>query len=242
MSNFKPGQVAAAEDIINSLNGILDVPACNRTVELNEKTSDGIRQAIKSLEDFIVRGSNSYLELNELLSNIFIRFTSEVGAVNGFTVPVELSNTLKGKSGEHFVAGELFRRNAIVAVPPQNTPLFDLIVSNPNTLKTVYVQVKTAFSNSTYGVVWQLTDEFLNHTQHTNLYVVLVDARKEPEYFVFEYNELVDILNTIIHLPDKKSNQSGKRIFLSFGDIYHEDIYERFNKIEEWNAILDNLQ
>ncbi|MGD6792526.1 hypothetical protein [Metabacillus indicus] len=233
-----------AEQILKGLQIIADVPSIGGNSTYLFGTSTGIREAIDALSDFIDKGEpNGFPGLNELLTNLIIRYTGEITEPNNFTGDKDLGRTFRGKAGEHFVAGELFRRNAIVALPPQNTPLFDLIVTSPDGLKTAMVQVKTTTSENTYGSCWQLDQKFTSPLGRDDLFVVLVDAKSQQQYYVFAYDDLVDIVREVLNLQFKKSRKSDNRIFFALADTYEPSIAKKFYKPEnlDWKAILNKL-
>ncbi|CAM5734226.1 MULTISPECIES: hypothetical protein [Bacillaceae] len=237
----------AAEKLLRGFKEIVEIRDVSKHIAIPPITLTGINEAIEAIEEFLYNNNpqeNDWEGFDTLLSKLVVRHAGEINVPDEFSVSPEIKKSLKGKSGEHFVAGELFRRNTIVALPPQNTPLFDLIVTSPNGMKTCMVQVKTSFYDNTYGVVWELNENFTRHTSRDDLFVVLVDARKQPEYFVFAYNDLVDLVNKILELTSMKSKRTGSRIFISYADTFELSIAEVFysKKSLDWDVLLNYLK
>lgn len=240
------------EQLLKGFEQIKEIKSLSKHVITPESTISEIKYIIDAIETFQRNNKptdNDWEGLTKLLSEIIIKHNGSIPVADEFNVPHELSKSLKGKSGEHFVAGELFRRNTIVALPPQNTPMFDLIVTSPDGSKTCMVQVKTSFYKNRYGLVWELNKKFTQHIHREDLFVVLVDARSHPYYYIFAFNDLVDLVNSILALSNKKSKVAsgkggGKRIFISYADTFEPTIAEVFysKKSFDWDVILNHLK
>ena len=76
---------------------------------------------------------------------------------------IKLSRDMRGRAGEHFVAGELNRRGAYASPWAGNLPDIDIVAMNADREKAVFIQVKTKGSFETwhgdYRLAWELPKE-----------------------------------------------------------------------------------
>lgn len=101
------------------------------------------------------------------------------------TIP-KLNNQQVARAGEHFVAAELHRRGAYAVTFAGNMPLIDILASDQNQERTVFIQVKTRRSGT-----WQTTTKHAQPREEPEppepRFWIFVDLRKddsEPAYFV----------------------------------------------------------
>lgn len=99
-----------------------------------------------------------------------------------------ITNTQQvARAGEHFVAGELHRRGAYAVTFAGNMPKIDVLASDKQQLRTVFIQIKTK-SGASRG--WQTSitagQQRDSKTDETR-YWVLADLKwpgEAPDYFI----------------------------------------------------------
>ncbi|HFK1769206.1 TPA: hypothetical protein ACGXGV_001546 [Bacillus paranthracis] len=236
---------AYEEDARAILSGLKSITSTEYETEFRERTKSALGEIEKAFEAFVNGGCrDGYSGLNKLLTNFVVSYTDEIKEEESISVSKEVKLKLRGDSGEYFVAAELCRRNILVALPPQNAPLFDIIASDFIGEKTAYIQVKTTIADNQWGSHWHLNNSFLQKKSNENLFVVLVDATEHPQYYIFRYNELVDIVKACLKLKGAKSKAEKSRDIVRFalGDTFSDkEIIEMFMK-NGWNIITDYLQ
>lgn len=90
-----------------------------------------------------------------------------------------------GRAGEHFVAAELYRRGAYVALFVGNMPDIDLQTTNSSRTRTVSIQVKTRTKGSWHSDIRKA--RLAQDGPKDGNFWIFVDLRKvpePPEYFV----------------------------------------------------------
>jgi hypothetical protein len=102
-----------------------------------------------------------------------------------------LSTTLSGITGVYLVAAELSRRGFIASVALGNSPVIDILASDPKVSRPVALQVKT---NQQGDGIWLLDKEAENQ-QADNLFYVFVDLRTDGhhEFYVVPSKEVARI-------------------------------------------------
>ena len=90
-----------------------------------------------------------------------------------------------GITGTYFVAAELSRMGYIALVTTRNTQDLDILVSNPNTGRTVSIQVKTSEGHyKTHGEYYWILTKKDEHRRSRQLFYVFVALTKSPMYYV----------------------------------------------------------
>ena len=82
-------------------------------------------------------------------------------------------NSMIGNAGEYYVCAELCRRNILALITPKNNPLFDIVASDPEGIRSVQIQVKTMSINNKQG--WKLGANMTKKHNNPKLFVVLVN-------------------------------------------------------------------
>jgi len=103
-------------------------------------------------------------------------------------VKTQLSKMLLSQYGAHSVCAELAKRGKIAELVFQNAPKIDALVYDPETEKTVPIQIKTSVQKSwrTYtGTQKQLEEKF-----HPNHWYVFVYVNETNRYFIVPGNEV----------------------------------------------------
>jgi hypothetical protein len=96
---------------------------------------------------------------------------------------VKISSINAGVSGEYFVAAELSKRGFIASITLRNTKGIDILATNPETEKTLNVQVKTHQGKSRS---WILNKKAENNYA-SNLFYVFVSLKglmDRPDYYI----------------------------------------------------------
>ncbi len=153
------------------------------------------------------------------------------------------SNNLVGTAGEYFVCAELCRRGYLALLTPKNNPLFDVIASTQDGSKTVSVQVKTRSIRNKQG--WKLGKDITVKRYDSGLFVVLVNLEAEglPEFYVYEYDEIADVVDKNYKAYMAKPKRDGtKRKDVDFRwhdtKLFSNDDHSRKNN---WKPIEKSL-
>ena len=134
-----------------------------------------------------------------------------------------------GSSGEFFVSAELTRLGKIALPTSRNTKGFDVVVTDKESTKSNFIQVKT---NKKKAEFWIVNKPITPANDRYYVFVNLIDESSRPEYFIVpsqvvwdEYirmNNLRDIdsmspseKNNI--LDEIKSGKSGWNIVYDYG-------------------------
>ncbi len=103
-----------------------------------------------------------------------------------------------GSAGEFIVSSELSRRGIIATLTLKNTPLIDIIATNPKKGSVVNIQVKTKSSRNSQG--WVLSDKVEEKTNLKKLYFVFVNFKELsqlPDYYIIPHNIFSDYIKKI---------------------------------------------
>ena len=94
-----------------------------------------------------------------------------------------------GSAGEFFVSAELSRRSVIATLTLKNTPLIDVIATNPLKGLTANIQVKTRSQSNKQG--WVLSKKVEEESNIRNLFYVFVNLKELdelPDYYIIPHN------------------------------------------------------
>jgi hypothetical protein len=91
-----------------------------------------------------------------------------------------MSTSISGAAGVYFVAGELSRKGYIALTTTRNTKGIDLIVSDTDFTRTVYLQVKTNRYKYDFWIVGK--PNFRDNLFY--VFVNLLGDQEKPEYYV----------------------------------------------------------
>lgn len=94
-----------------------------------------------------------------------------------------LAGTLSGVAGEYFVAAELARRGFVATLTLRNTRGIDILASNPDSTRSVGIQVKTSQYKS---ASWLATKKVEESSLARNLFFVFVNLNdmSQPSYYI----------------------------------------------------------
>ncbi len=126
----------------------------------------------------------------------------------------ELTRSLIGIAGGHFVAGELSQRGYIAALTPRNTKGIDVLVSKIDGSKSASIQVKTssAKQRGDYSRSWPMEKKDENIFSDS-LFFVFVDIKngnEKPDYYVVRSRAVAEYVKTTHHKYLAKSGGEGK--------------------------------
>jgi hypothetical protein len=123
-----------------------------------------------------------------------------------------LNKHLIGLTGEYFVAGMMSLKGWVASLTLKNYPSVDIFGLNPETEKTVNIQVKTIRGGKNYPT--GLTHATIDNAKDkiTCPYVfVHINKTDEVRYFIVSRKELIDIVKTsdkdYLNKPRKKPVQ-----------------------------------
>ena len=98
------------------------------------------------------------------------------------------SNNLTGLAGEYYVCAELCRLKILALIAPKNNPLFDVVAIDPESKRTVSIQVKTMSIENKQG--WRLGLDVLTEKGNQLLFMILVNMNKcyKSTYIRFSFS------------------------------------------------------
>lgn len=88
-----------------------------------------------------------------------------------------------GVAGEFFVAAELTRRGMIASITGKNTKDIDIMAANPNTGKTVLIQVKEKSLANT-SPEWKMNAQYKTNQIDMGVWYVFVDLQDYSCYII----------------------------------------------------------
>lgn len=94
-----------------------------------------------------------------------------------------------GNAGEFYVLAQLAQRGYIAAKTDEGQTLIDVIATDPETLNTVNIQVKT--SQHAHATWWMMSKK--NEAHYDSLFYVLVKLNgtdQQPSFFVFHSSDV----------------------------------------------------
>ena len=153
------------------------------------------------------------------------------------------SNNLVGTAGEYYVCAELCRRGYLALMTPKNNPLFDVVATTSDGMKSVSIQVKTRSVRNNQG--WKLGADIASDEKAKGLYVVLVNLKEveAPEFYVYERKDLAKRVQAVYDAymaKPKKDGLARKTVaFRWFDEVsFTEDDRTRKN---DWSRIIAAL-
>ena len=153
------------------------------------------------------------------------------------------TNNLTGVAGEHYVCAELARNGYIALLTPKNNPLFDIIVTNQEGTRSVYIQVKTKADDNKQG--WKLGKDMEKKHGNLELFVVLVDLKNgQPDFYVYPHDVLSERISSLYckYLAQpKRDGMPRKDVGFRWFDtrLFTSDDQKR--KDDKWKIITDRL-
>ena len=131
-----------------------------------------------------------------------------------------LSSGQSGVAGEYLCAGELSRRGYIATLTLKNSKGVDVLVSNADASKTVVIQVKTSYGNSTKWVLGHKSEDFYKD----NLFYVFVNLNfgNSPDYFIVPSKVVADTIKKYykdwLNTPGRKGQKHNENPMRTFID------------------------
>ena len=131
-----------------------------------------------------------------------------------------LSSGQSGVAGEYLCAGELARRGHIATLTLKNSKGVDILASNADASKTVAIQVKTSYGNSTKWVLSHKAEDFYKE----NLFYVFVNLNfgNPPDYFIVPSKVVADTIKEYYKVwrstPGRKGQEHNENPMRTFID------------------------
>lgn len=141
-----------------------------------------------------------------------------------------------GRAGEHFVAAELHRRGAYVALFVGNMPDIDIQASNTSRTRTVSIQVKTRTKGSWHSDIRK--GDRMDENPADETFWIFVDLKKvpePPEYYIVRDSWMRN--NIYERHQEILRSHGGTR--LNNPKSTHHAI--NLNRIEQWKGRWDLL-
>ena len=169
----------------------------------------------------------------------------------------KIKSTFKGNIGMFLVCVEFSKRNFIALPTSRNTKGYDVIVLNPETNKSIGVQVKCTDTPQRYkgwpimNTHWKDYKEKIEEKILCDFIFVDISNIDKPQYFIVSKEDIKDILiNTINGYLDKykekhkltyeemieKEKKEHRRPNLWALNINHIEEYK-----DKWNIIINRL-
>lgn len=126
--------------------------------------------------------------LNHDLQGVFFIYVLKSLVYDFAMSKVKLSSILSGVAGEYLTVGELSRRGYIASITLRNSKGVDILVTNEQASKSVAIQVKTSYGNST---TWMCGDKAEDYYAD-NLFYVFVNLNNggAPSYYIVPSKEV----------------------------------------------------
>ena len=117
----------------------------------------------------------------------------------------KLDKHLIGLTGEYLVAGMMSLKGWVASLTLKNYPSVDIFGLNPETEKTINIQVKTTRNQNSYQVGVKRSNRLLINDRISCPFVfVHIDKKDDVRYFILTKQQLVDL---IIETDDEYFNK-----------------------------------
>ncbi|MBI5015560.1 MAG: aspartate-ammonia lyase [Deltaproteobacteria bacterium] len=157
---------------------------------------------------------------------------------------MKTSNNLVGTAGEYYVCGEICRRGYLALITPKNNPLFDIVASDPEGIRSISIQVKTRSIQNEQG--WKLGKDVTMKRSNPNLFVVLVNLQEQglPDFYIYEFDILAERVETnyLNYLATPKRDGTRRK---DVGFRWHDVSYftdDDRGRLNNWRPIIDALK
>jgi len=106
-----------------------------------------------------------------------------------------IDSAITGTSGEFYVAAEIAKRGGIATLTLKNTPLIDVLATNPKKGSFANIQVKTRSIENRQG--WVFTKKVEERSDIKNHFYVFVNLKEDslPDYYIVPFNEFADFVS-----------------------------------------------
>ncbi len=111
---------------------------------------------------------------------------------------MSLSKTLVALSGEYLVAAHLCMRGIVASLTLKNYPGVDIFAYNPDTGKSITVQVKTTRVHRSSG--YWISDPSKIKSEATPFVFVHLNKKSPPEFYIISASDLATLIQ-----PEGKS-------------------------------------
>ena len=145
-----------------------------------------------------------------------------------------LNKHLIGLTGEYFVAGMMSLKGWVASLTLKNYPSVDIFGLNPETEKTVNIQVKTIRGGRSYPI--NLTHATIDKAEEKIIcpfVFVHIDKNDKVRYFIISRKELIDVIKNsdedYLSKPRKKPVKQTNPIAIPIAYLY---LFE-----DKWNNI-----
>ena len=151
---------------------------------------------------------------------------------------------LVGTAGEYYVCAELCRHGILAVLTPKNNPLFDVIATAIDGLRSVTIQVKTRSMHNKLG--WKLGVDIATTDKAKGQFIVLVNLHKEslPDFYVYTPEDLAvkvqSVYEKYISTPKRDGAPRNAIAFRWFDEksSFAPDDHSRKN---DWSLVLAAL-
>lgn len=117
----------------------------------------------------------------------------------------KLDKHLVGLTGEYLVAGMMSLKGWVASLTLKNYPSVDIFGLNPETEKTINIQVKTTKNQHSYQIGVKRSNRHLINERITCPFVfVHIDKNDKVRYFILTRKQLIDL---IIETDDEYYNK-----------------------------------
>jgi hypothetical protein len=156
---------------------------------------------------------------------------------------IRSTNNLVGTAGEYYVCAELCMQGYLALLTPKNNPLFDIVATVPEGIRSVSIQVKTRSVRNKQG--WKFGADIAKGNAPSGLFVVLVNLRANgsPEYYVYEYLVLAERVTQVYQAYIGKLKRDGtpkKEVGFRWFDETSFNDNDRSRK-NNWQPIIEAL-
>lgn len=109
----------------------------------------------------------------------------------------KIEKHLIGLTGEYFVAGMMSLKGWVASLTLKNYPSVDIFGLDPETEKTINIQVKTTKNVKSYQVgVMRSQRPEINDRVTCPFVFVYIDKDNNIEYYIISRNQLIDLILT----------------------------------------------
>jgi len=136
----------------------------------------------------------------------------------------KLKKHLIGLTGEYFVAGMMSLKGWVASLTLKNYPSVDIFGLNPESGKTVNIQVKTTKNQSSYNIGLRHDQRDIIKDKIVCPYVfVHIDKNNIISYFILSRNEFIDLIektdDEYFNKPRKKAIKTNYPIAIKVSDL-----------------------
>ncbi|MCR5520262.1 MAG: hypothetical protein K6F21_08015 [Bacteroidales bacterium] len=135
----------------------------------------------------------------------------------------QLKKLMTGLAGEYFVAGMMNLRGWVASLTLKNFPGTDIFGKNPETGKSISVQVKTCWDTSFFIGFKRSERDLLEKKVQGPFVFVHIDGTESVSYYVLSKKEFIDLVistdNIYYNRPRNKPIKTDYPIAVSLKDL-----------------------